>query len=414
MSRFPNNFLWGGATSAHQIEGGYDLDGKGLCFMDIVTNGSLNSLRMISYTMPDGTRKEEPLFKMQSIPQGARFECFDNRIYPSHEAIDFYHRYKEDIKLFAQMGFKTFRMSIAWSRIFPNCDDESPNEQGLEFYDRVFDELKKYDIEPLVTMSHYETPLNATQLWNSWADRQMVDHFEKYAKVLFERYHEKVKYWITFNEINCLTMVPALEGAIVTKDNQIIMQAAHHQLVANAKTVILGKKIDPSMKVGGMLTYATCYPYNSNPNDSVAVWKMLNKAYFYSDVMVRGYYPSYILKQFEREQINIIKEDGDDEILKTGIIDFLGFSYYQSIVTSVKEDLEGAKGGNIISAVKNPYLEESKWGWQIDPVGLRLALNYLYDRYQLPLMIVENGLGTSDEPDENGEIIDDYRIEYLQ
>ncbi len=413
MSRFPENFLWGGATSAHQIEGGYNLDGKGLCFMDVVTSGSLNSLRQITYTLPDGTRKEEPLFKTKILPEGAVLECFNDRDYPSHEAIDFFHRYKQDIALFAQMGFKTFRMSIAWSRIFPNCDDEMPNQKGLEFYDQVFAELKKYNIEPLVTLSHYEVPLAATQNWNSWQERKMVGYFEKYCKVLFERYHDVVKYWITFNEINCLSMVPAFGGSMISGDDKIIMQAAHHQLLASAKAVLMAKRIDPTMKVGGMLTYATCYPYSCNPEDSVAVMQMLNKAYFYSDVQCRGYYPSYILKKFEREGISIHKEIGDDELLKQGTVDFLAFSYYQSIVTSVRKDLEGAKGGNIISAIKNPFLEESKWGWQIDPIGLRLALNYLYDRYQIPVMIVENGLGTSDEVNEDGEIIDDYRIEYL-
>ena len=412
--KFPEGFLWGGATAANQFEGGWQEGGKGLSSDDVVTNGTHTSPRLITYTLPDGTKKATPMFGFSEVPEGTVFEPHEGYLYPNHDGIDFYHHYKEDIALFAEMGFKCFRLSIAWTRIFPLGYEKTPNEEGLKFYDNVFDELLKYNIEPVVTISHYETPLGLTQKWNAWADRRTVDCFVRYCEVIFNRYKEKVKYWMTFNEINCISMVGWMPAAVASNDRQVLMQAAHHQFVASAKAVILGHKINPDFKIGCMLAYSLMYPNTCNPTDVFETWSKLSKSYFFTDVQCRGYYPSYVLKDFEHNGIEIKMEEGDEQLLKDGVVDYLAFSYYMSSVVSSDPKVNEQAGGNIISGLKNPYLKASDWGWQIDPVGLRIALDYLYDRYQMPLMIVENGLGAYDKVEEDGSIIDDYRINYLK
>lgn len=398
MSSFPNGFLWGGAVAANQCEGGYLEGNKGLATIDVIPVGK--------------DRFPVMLGKMKM------FECDNEHYYPSHEAIDFYHNYKEDIALLAEMGFKTFRLSIAWTRIFPNGDDASPNEEGLKFYDNVFDECKRYGIEPLVTIAHFDVPMNLVKTIGGWKNRKMVDYYIKYCEVIFNRYREKVRYWLTFNEINMLLHLPFVGAGLVFEEGEdeqaIKYQAAHHQLVASAKATKIAHEINPDFKIGCMLAAGNTYANTCAPQD---VWKSMEKDrenYLFIDVQSRGEYPNYAKKMFERMNIEIRVEYGDEEILKENTVDFISFSYYSSRLTSADPEINAETAGNVFATLKNPYLNASEWGWQIDPLGLRITLNSLYDRYQKPLFIVENGLGAVDSPDENGNIADDYRIEYLR
>ena len=389
----PNNFLWGGAVAANQCEGAYLEDGKGLSTADCFTVGS------------HGVRRE--------YTDGV----LDGKYYPNHDGIDFYHRYKEDIALFKEMGFKCFRTSIAWSRIFPNGDDEEPNELGLKFYDNLFDELIKNNIEPVITLSHYETPYALVKNYGTWTNRKMIDFFIKYCEVVFKRYKDKVKYWMTFNEINvnglACEMTIGLRIEDETKRKQLVANASHYMFVASAKAVELAHKIMPDCKIGMMLMYPTFYGETCKPEDQLCAMQQIDQHYYYSDVMCRGYYSNKQLNYLKQNYIELDITQEDKEILKKGTVDYIGFSYYNSNLASTREDVE-LIGGNMLNAIKNPYLEASAWGWQIDPLGLRIALNNIYDRYQLPLFIVENGLGAVDQVNEDGSIDDDYRIEYLR
>jgi 6-phospho-beta-glucosidase len=403
---FPEVFLWGGATAANQLEGAYNEGGKGLSIFDMVTfvpkEERTNEIEM------DVKSKKE----LENLLAGKGGDNF-----PKRRGIDFYHRFKEDIALFAEMGFKTFRMSISWPRIFPNGDDREPNEEGLEFYDKVFDELLKYGIEPLVTLSHYEIPLNLVQKYNGWADRRTVEFFVHYAETVFNRYKGKVKYWLTFNEINISTISPYIGSGIlideVENKEQTVYQALHHQFVASARAVKAGHAIIPNSMIGCMLARMEVYPETCNPDDVLEALKEDQMNLFFTDVQVRGYYPSYMLSYFEENNIKIEMLPGDEEILLQHPVDFLSFSYYMTMVASGAPGKKKEKG-NFFSGVKNPYLAASDWGWQIDPKGLRITLKKMYDRYQVPLFIVENGLGAYDRVEEDGSINDDYRIEYLR
>lgn len=387
---FPEKFMWGGATSACQCEGAFDLEGKGLSRADVLTLGSKNQPR----------RSTDYVDK--------------NYFYPSHNAIDFYHHYEEDIKLFAEMGFKCYRMSIAWTRIFPNGDDLLPNEAGLKFYDKVFDELSRYHIEPIVTISHFDDPYEAVKKYGEWDNREWVELYYKYAKTIIDRYHEKVKYWMTFNEINTLMYYPLFHGMAVNSESmQIVYQMAHHKFLASAKVVKYVHKNYPDIEIGMMLGTSTTYPYSCNPEDVMKCFEKESDTFFFSDVQVRGYYSKKAMKKMESYQVKLITEENDMEILKSGTVDFIGFSYYSSgIAVSENEKIEVA--GNFMQGQKNPYLEVSEWGWQIDPVGLRYTLNQLYSRYQIPLMVVENGLGAEDSIEKDGTIQDNYRIHYIK
>lgn len=391
-SIFPKDFLWGGATAANQIEGAYLEDGKGLSVQDVLPHGFL--------TPPT----QEP--------------TADNL---KHQAIDFYHHYKEDIALMAEMGFKTFRLSIAWSRIFPNGDDATPNEAGLEFYDKVFDELAKYDIEPLVTLSHYEPPLHLARNYRGWIDREVIGFFEKFARTVFERYRDKVTYWLTFNEVNSIINAPQ-NGAIFPEEIEVTLedkwQAVHHQLVASAAVTKIGKEINPDFKIGCMVLSMPAYPMTPDPKDLLTVRDFMNQNYAFSDLHVRGEYPGYLKRYLREHDISIQFAEGDAELLKENTVDFLSFSYYASVVQAHNPEKYQTGESNVFKGLDNPYLEASEWGWQIDPIGLRLALNDFWDRYQIPLFIVENGLGAHDElvKDDKGNytVHDDYRIAYLQ
>lgn len=389
--KFPKEFLWGGATAANQCEGAWNEDGKGASIQDYMPHG---------------------------IMQGPS-EVIDKHNLKL-EGIDLYHHYKEDIALFAEMGFKVYRMSIAWSRIFPNGDDEKPNEKGLEFYDNVFDECRKYGIEPLVTLSHYETPYHLAKKYDGWRSRDLIGFYEKYVRTVFTRYKGKVHYWITFNEINSIWHFPLMGAGILTQKNllkaQDLYQAAHHELVASALATKIGHEIDSENKIGCMVLGLTSYPRTCNPDDVIATMEESKRGYFFTDIHMRGYYPSYALKMMEKEGVVLDATDEDLEILKN-TCGFLSFSYYMSkCIASNPEQYEKGKG-NLTTGVKNPYLQESQWGWQIDPKGLRYLLNTYYDRYQKPLFIVENGLGAKDtllsEEKDGYWVEDDYRIQYM-
>ncbi|KAB7672461.1 glycoside hydrolase family 1 protein [Bacillus sp. B1-b2] len=405
-SRFPEGFLWGGATAANQLEGAYNEGGKGLSIFDMVTFVPKEE-RKSGIEMDVLSKKE--LEELLSTKEGENF--------PKRRGIDFYHRYKEDIALFAEMGFKTFRLSISWPRIFPNGDEQVPNEEGLAFYDRVFDELNKYGIEPLVTLSHYEMPLNLVQKYNGWTDRRVVDFFVHYAETVFNRYKDKVTYWLTFNEINVSTISPYIGSGILIDEvehkEQAIYQALHHQFVASARAVKAGHEIIPHSQIGCMLARMEVYPETCNPDDVLAALEEDQKNLFFTDVQVRGYYPSFMKKYFEKNDITIEMLPGDEELLLQHPVDFLSFSYYMTMVASGAPDKLKEKG-NFFSGISNPYLKASDWGWQIDPKGLRITLKKMYDRYQVPLFIVENGLGAYDTVEEDGSINDDYRIDYLR
>lgn len=350
----------------------------------------------------------------------------EETLYPSREATDFYHHYKEDIALFAEMGFKVFRLSIAWTRIFPTGMEKEPNEAGLAFYDKVFDECKKNGIEPLVTISHYEMPYALVEKCNGWEGRECVDYYMKYCQTIFERYKNKVKYWLTFNEINAGTMpmgnvlslgtIKGYSGPInqVPDKPQVRFQALHHQFVASAKAVKLAHEKYPQFKMGNMSLFATMYPFTCSPDDMVETQKQMQMTnWFCSDIQVRGAYPYYAARYFEENGIKIKMEPEDEDILKEGTVDFYTFSYYMSNCVSTNSE-KAKSSGNLMGGVKNPYLKSSDWGWQIDPKGLRYTLNEIYGRYGIPLMVVENGLGAYDKLEEDGSIHDDYRIDYLR
>ncbi len=393
------DFLWGGATAANQCEGAYNVDGRGLANVDL---------------MPHGNDRYPIMFGAMH-----HLKHDDEHFYPGLEAIDFYHHYKEDIALFAEMGFKVYRMSIAWSRIFPKGDETEPNEEGLKFYENVFNECKKYNIEPLVTITHFDCPVHLITEYGGWKNRKLIDFYARLVTVLFTRYKGLVKYWLTFNEINVILHAPFMgAGLLIEKDEDPTAAkylAVHHELVASALATKIAHEIDPNNMIGCMLAAGAVYPYSCRPDDVWAAQQGNRQNYFFIDVQSRGEYPAYALKDFERKGVVLDITEDDKKLLKENTVDFVSFSYYSSrCISTDPEVLAKAQGGNMFSGVKNPHLQASQWGWQIDPLGLRITLNELYDRYQKPLFIVENGLGAKDEVDENGYVEDDYRIDYLR
>ena len=410
MRKFPEGFLWGGATAANQIEGGWREGGKGWSVSDAAR-------AHFDADVKDYSRHNQ--ITTQDIEE-ALAHPEDEVNYPKRHGSDFYHHYKEDIALMAQMGFKVYRMSIAWSRIYPNGDDEQPNEQGLQFYDDVFDELKKYNIEPLVTMSHYEPPLNLVLNYDGWYSREVVGFFEKYVKTICERYKHKVKYWLTFNEVDSMIRHPYTTGGLIEDRfpgknfEEVCYQAMHHQFVASALATKICHEIIPDSQVGCMITKLTYYPYTCKPEDVLETQRRMRSIYAYSDTQVFGEYPSTLLSYYKNHNIHIVKQPGDDQIMKQYPVDFVSFSYYMSSCVAADETGLDVTPGNTILAVKNPHLETSEWGWQIDPIGLRISLVDLYDRYRKPLFIVENGLGAKDELTADGQVHDPYRIDYLR
>lgn len=393
---FRKDFLWGGATAANQCEGAYNLDGRGLANVDVIPHGKDRWL------VATGTRK--------------MFDFEDGYYYPAKVGIDFYHHYKEDIALFAGMGFKVYRMSIGWSRIYPNGDEETPNEEGLKFYENVFRECRKYGIEPLVTITHFDIPMHLVTKYGGWRNRKMVEFYKRLTRTLFERYKGLVKYWLTFNEINIMLHAPFMGAGICLEEGEdrfkVLYTAAHHELVASAWATKIAHEVDPEMMVGCMMNAGTSYPYSCNPEDVLLAQKTNRQNYFFIDVQSRGRYPGYALKEFERHGFEVPAKDDDLEILQNNTVDFISFSYYSTRVVTTDAAAKRDKN-NMLDSVSNPYLEKSEWGWTIDPLGFRITLNELYDRYQKPLFVVENGLGAKDEF-VNDTVEDDYRIEYLR
>ncbi|MFH5835864.1 glycoside hydrolase family 1 protein [Proteiniclasticum sp. C24MP] len=432
MKGFPDDFLWGGATAANQIEGAYNEDGKGLSTADVQTCGGISGfkveipgldpkyksaydkLRLVTYK-DNGHFGASILVKMNTYPKLGSPTIIDNEYYPNHHAIDFYHNYKEDIRLFAELGFKSYRMSIAWTRIFPTGMEEVPNEKGLEFYDNVFDECSRYGIEPVVTLSHYDMPLELSKKWNGWADRRTIELFHKYAKTVIDRYHEKVKYWLTFNEINAIIHSGFMTAGVFANDEQLLEQASYHQMLGSALVTKYAHDSYPTLQIGCMISYSPPYPYSSKPEDNLEAIRTFNlRTNYFGDTMVRGYIPEYKKADFERRGIDLDFQENDVRTLEEGVVDYIAISYYQTSVAIANPENEKFTQANLTQHYFNPHLKKSEWGWQIDPIGLRYALNLLYDRYHKPIFIVENGLGAFDTLNDNGTVNDPYRIDYLR
>lgn len=395
---FQKEFLWGGATAANQCEGGIFEGGRGLANVDVCPAGADRSAVITGH---------REMLQMDG-----------EHIYPAAEAIDMYHHFREDIRLFGEMGFKVYRLSIAWTRIFPNGDETEPNEEGLRFYEEIFKECRKWGIKPLVTISHFDCPIHLIRRFGGWRSREMINCYLRLCNVLFTRYREYVVHWLTFNEINMILHAPFMGAGLCFQEGEseeaIKYQAAHHELVASALATKLAHEINPENRVGCMFAAGSAYPYSCKPED---VWEALltdQENYFFVDVQARGYYPSYSKKRLQSRNVYPVMEPGDEDILRENTVDFISFSYYNSRCIAAPGGEQEQAEGNLFRSVRNPYLKFSQWGWPIDPLGLRITLNQVYDRYQKPLFIVENGLGAMDSPDENGYVEDDYRIDYLR
>ena len=410
VKKFPEGFLWGGAVAANQYEGGWNEGGKGVSVSDCARHHL--DVDVQDYAKQNEISTEEILEAMKSD---------DTSLYPKRHGSDGYHHYKEDIKLFAEMGFKVFRLSIAWSRIFPNGDDKEPNEEGLKFYDDLFDECHKYGIEPVITLSHFELPWALAKEYGGFRNRQAIDMFVKFAKVCFERYQHKVKYWMTFNEINNQADVTQhnliQEGAVLLQEGDdaeyLMYLSAHHELVASALAVKAAHEINPDLQVGCMIGMNGVYPASPKPEDVMNALGAMHQKYWYVEVHARGHYPRHILKKFERKGYDFITEE-DKKILAEGKVDYIGFSYYMSFATKYQGRNEKTFDYVPEDFVRNTYLKASDWGWQIDPLGLRWCLNWFNDRFELPMMIVENGFGAYDKKEADGTVDDQYRIDYLK
>ena len=412
---FPKGFLWGGATAANQYEGGYLSGGKGLALTDFISGGDGIHNIPSKIFIKDKDGNTDVCGPRDNFPSGYSPYIDENTYYPSHKATDFYHHWKEDIALFAEMGFNCFRMSINWTRLFPRGDETLPNEEGVKFYYDVFTEMKAKGIEPVVTIDHFDMPLALSEEYDGWYNRKTVDFFLNFCNVIFTRYKGLVKYWMTFNEINFCGQYKCNGVKDADKYPEKKEQALYHMFVASAKAVILGHAIDPDNKIGCMIAFIGIYPYSCDPDDVMAEIEFSNNLkWFHGDVQVRGYYPKWKLNEYERKGIVLKTEPGDEEAMLEGVVDYYAFSYYHSFTVASNPEGKGKSFGNQMGGTANPYLKASEWGWPIDPVGLRIALNQIYDRYQIPVMIVENGIGAIDKVEEDGSIHDPYRVAYMK
>ena len=404
----PKTFLWGGATACFQFEGGYQEGGRGLSTHDFETDGNLENPRCTTYRLPDGTtgKAKSSFFYAEDLPDGAVPCICEGEYYPSHQAVDFYHHWKEDIALMAGMGFNVYRFSISWSRIFPTGDEDTPNEDGLKFYENVIDEMEKYGMEPLITIHHDNLPAYLAETYDGWSSRHTVECYVKYCKALFERFGKKCRYWLTFNEINAVRGYAAC--GTHKCDNQTHYNAVHNMFLASAKAVKMGHRMMPGSMFGAMYASSAMYPANCKPEVIFRHMQKRRETLFFIDVMARGYYPSYTKEIFARRGVNLRMEPEDEIVLREGALDYISFSYYRSNTVDEHTPL------TVMGGEANPYLKLSDWGWPIDPIGLRFVLNEYYDRYQKPLFIVENGFGAIDQIEEDGTIHDDYRIAYLR
>lgn len=406
-SYFPKNFLWGGAIAANQVEGAWNVDGKGMSVADVAMyKPDVDRTDYISQWHVSPEQIEEA---MQSK---------NDKLFPKRRGIDFYHRYKEDLALFAEMGFKVLRLSIAWTRLFPTGEELEPNESGIAFYRNVFQEMQRLGIKPIVTLSHYEMPVALSLKYNGWVERKVIADFVRFATVCFEEFGEYVEYWLTFNEIDSIHRHPFTTAGIIPeqctpgKEHQEIYQALHHQFVASSLVTKVAHEKNPQNKIGCMITKLMTYPLTCDPLDVELTLKKNLENNFYADVQVKGEYPRLILRDLEKRGIKIEMAPEDPQILKDYTVDFLSFSYYMSMAESGDPQAERTPG-NTVLGVKNPKLPSTEWGWQIDPKGLKISLIELYDRYQIPLMIVENGMGAKDILEE-GNVHDPYRRDYFE
>lgn len=406
---FPKDFLWGGATAASQVEGGFDQGGKGLDTQD---------MRPGNFDLTREQKNDWQFKRMTRAKFDKALTCPDLGEYPFRWGSDQYHHYKEDIALFAEMGMKVYRLSISWARIYPNGDDELPNEEGIAYYKAVFQECHKYGIKVFATMLHYSVPIHLVQAYGGWLNRKLIDFYVKYAKTLFENFKDDVDYWLPFNEINAGRFNPYNGVALIEEEHehldQDVFQSLHHQFIANALTVKMAHEMMPESKVGCMIARFCHYPATCKPEDNLEY--LHDEQYtnwFYTDVMAGGAYPRYMNRYFKVKGVNVKFEEGDAEVLAAYPVDFVAFSYYFTQVSTADESWEKT-GGNLVVANKNPYLKSSEWGWQMDPTGLRITMNQLYDRYHKPLFIAENGLGAVDTLESDGTIHDPYRIDYLR
>lgn len=411
---FKNGFLWGGAIAANQAEGAWNVDGRGPAMTDVTTGGSVKEHRYVTYIDKDG-KPGKVRAHGGKIPEGAKYAVLEDHLYPNHDAIDFYHRYKEDIALFAEMGFKLFRMSVSWSRIYPNGDETTPNQKGIEFYRNVFKECRKYGIEPLVSIWHFDTPLYLEENYGGWLNRDLIDFYERFARTCFVEFKGLVKYWLTFNEINnTVMMLDLFGGAGKDEDYQEAYQHLHHQYVASARAVKAGHEVDPNNMIGCMICGITFYPATCDPKDIIKNRHMWEQSIFYSgDVQCKGKYPTYAKRLWDAHNVKLNITEADLKDLAEGTVDMYTFSYYMSTIVTTHE-VKDSVSGNFSAGARNEYLEYSDWGWALDPVGLRYYLEMIYDRYELPLMVVENGLGAFDTVEEDGSIHDPYRIDYFR
>ena len=394
---FPENFMWGGAVAANQLEGAWDEDGKGLCIADI------NEFRDDIAIEKKGNEELNRAYIKEAVDS-------KEKVFPKRHGIDFYHTYKEDLKLLAGLGLKTFRTSINWSRIFPNGDDKEPNEAGLKFYDDLFDEILKNGMEPMITVSHYEMPLNLTLSCKGWYSREVIDFFVKYCNTVFDRYAGKVKYWILVNQINLIGHESfnhlGVAEDVVEDLRSAKYQAVHNEMVACARATKYAHEHHPEMQIGMMLCGGPDYPASCKPEDMLATLKHNQMEYFFADVLLRGKYPGYAFRFFEDQGIHVEFGEQDEEDFKN-TADFFSFSYYYTQVCS-QESYE--KGNDVY---RNKELPANPWGWTIDPVGFRILLNEFYDRYQKPIYVTENGVGYYDKL-EDGQVHDDYRVDYYR
>ena len=409
--KFSEDFYWGGAVAANQCEGAWNVDGRGMARTDVTTGDTVNTPRMVTFIDKDGNKQKLPNHGFK-LPEGAHFAVFDDELYPNHDGIDFYHHYKEDIALLKEMGFKMFRLSISWSRIYPTGEEDKPNQAGLDFYRNVFTELRNAGIEPLVSIWHFDTPLALEEKYGDWLDRKYISLYEKYVTTIFNEYKGLVKYWLTFNEIN--NTINFLPDNASDEAYQEAYQHLHYQFVASARAVQIGHQIDPENKIGCMICGSTYYPLTSDPEDILFNRSKWEKGIFYcGDVQCKGKYPTYAKRLWKEHNVKLDITEQDLEELKKGTVDMYTFSYYMSQAVTTHEN-DDAVSGNMSFGVRNPYLEYSDWGWALDPKGLRYYLEMIYDRYEKPLMVVENGLGAYDTVEEDGSIHDNYRIEYYR
>ena len=410
---FPKRFYWGGAVAANQCEGAWNEKGRGMTITDVMTKAEPKSIRLTSYI--DNEKCGHLKKRNEKLPPGSHYGVIEGVYYPNHVGIDFYHRYKEDIELLSEMGFNMFRLSISWTRLFPKGIEQSPNPDGIAYYKELLKELNNKGIKPLVTLHHLETPLFLEEEYGGWLNRYTVDCYVKYAETCFKEFKGLVNYWLTFNEINnTIAFMQMFTNTETDKDYREAYQKLHNQFVASAKAVKLAHSIDPDNKVGCMLSGLVYYPGTCDPADVLNTRFKFEKDVLYcSDVMCKGEYPMFAKRLWNEHKVVLDIADDDYEIIKNGRVDFYTFSYYNSTVSSIHKT-DDEVSGNLSKGLKNPYLKYSEWGWACDPIGLRLFLNTIYDRYKLPLMITENGLGAKDVLEEDGTIHDPYRIEYIK